>query len=101
MAVKTKKDAVTALAEVNIDRRFFCEDGCICGSLAELIECLGKMSPDTFHHHVTLSNNDFSNWVRHVLGDDKLAEDLLKATDPQQARKMIKERIKWLQKKAS
>jgi hypothetical protein len=101
MAIKTKKEAVMALAKVNIDKRFYCEGGCICSSLEELAECLKKMHPDTYHHHVTASGNDFSNWVRYVLGDDKLADDLLKAGDIKQTGKMIGERIKWLQKKAS
>ncbi len=64
MAVKTKEEAGWALAQVNDERRFFCDDGSICGSLTELAECLKKMSPETFEHHVTSANNDFSNWVR-------------------------------------
>jgi hypothetical protein len=99
MAVKTKEEAGWALAQVNDERRFFCDDGSICGSLTELAGCLNKMTPDTFQHHVTADKNDFSNWVRMVFGDDKLADELLEAGDAEHARKMIIERIIWLQKK--
>ena len=99
MAVKNKEEAGWALAQVNDERRFFCDDGSICGSLTELAGCLGKMTPETFQHHVTLSKNDFSSWVRTVFGDDKLADDLLEAKDAEHARKMTIERIIWLQKK--
>ena len=100
MPINTKEEAAWALTAVDGDKRFFCRDGCICNSLRELAGCVGTMTPDTFNHHVTSSKNDFSNWIRHVLGDDKLADGLQKAADPQQAEKMIKERIEWLQKKA-
>lgn len=100
MSMNRKEEAAWALAAVDGDKRFFCKDGCICNSLRELAGCVGTMSPDTFNHHVTESNNDFSNWIRDVLGDDKLAGDLQKAIDPQQAEKTIKDRIEWLQKKA-
>jgi len=100
VSITTKEEAAWALAPVEGDKRFFCRDGCICNSLRELAGCVGTMSADTFNHHVTPSNNDFSNWILHVFGDDKLAEDLQKATDPRQAEKMIKERIKWLERKA-
>ena len=100
MSITTKEEAAWALSAVEGDKRFFCRDGCICNSLRELAGCVGTMPPDTFKHHVTSSNNDFSNWVRHVFGDDKLADDLQKATTPQQAEKMIKKRIGWLERKA-
>lgn len=100
MSINTKEEAAWALATVDGDKRFFCEDGCICNSLGELAGCVGTMSQDTFNHHVNQSNNDFSNWIRDVLGDDKLADDMQKVVDPQQAEKIIKTRIEWLQKKA-
>lgn len=81
------------------DKRFFGYDGCISKNLIELANCLSHMSEDTFHHRVTSWKNDFSNWVRDVFGDDKLAADLAKAVNPLAAAKIVKDRIAWLQKK--
>jgi len=99
MRVKTKQDAARVLADVEGDKRFFCEDGCVTGNLTELADCLTHMKEEIFSHHVTSSKNDFSNWVRDVLRDDKLAGDLTKVSNPIEAAKMVKERITWLQKK--
>lgn len=99
MAIRTKQDAARVLADVAGDKRFFCQDGCTSKNLVELTDCLTRMREDTFHHHVTSWKNDFSNWVRDVFGDDKLASDLTKVTSPLEAAKVVKERIAWLQKK--
>ena len=98
MNVKTKDEAARVLASVNGEKCFFCDDGTVCCNLAELVGCLEKMTAATYNHHVTLSRNDFINWVRDVLGDDKLASDLSTATDSIEAAKKITERINWLRK---
>lgn len=99
MTVKTKKDAARVLADASGDKSFFSHDGCVASNLDQLAECLSHISDDSFKHHVTPLKNDFSNWVRDVFGDDKLANELAQITDRLEAVKAIRARIAWLQKK--
>jgi hypothetical protein len=99
MAVRTKQDAARALADASEDKRFFCQDGCVSKSLHQLAECLAHMTEDSYRHHVTPLRNDFSNWVRDVFGDDKLANDLTRCANRAEAVKALRDRIAWLQKK--
>ncbi len=101
MKVRTKRDTIRVLAEATDDRRFFCRDGCVSKNLGELSVCLTHMSQNDFDHHVNDIKNDFSNWIRDVLGDKTLADDLSGITKPTEAAKMISERIAWLRKKSN
>jgi hypothetical protein len=93
MVTQLKLDSAGILADIDGDKRFFCQDGCIIKNLTELSECLNHMTDEVFHHHVTSGKNDFSNWVRDVLGDDKLASELYDADSTQEASKIINERL--------
>ncbi len=99
MAVRTKQDAARVLADTSGDKCFFCQDGCVSQNLYQLAECLDRISENSFRHHVTEVRNDFSNWVRDVFGDDKLANDLSRCTNSAEAAKTVRDRIAWLQKK--
>jgi hypothetical protein len=99
MAVKTKQDAARVLSDTSGDKSFFCHDGCVSRNLQQLAECLAHMPDDSYRHHVTPVKNDFSTWVRDVLGDDKLANNLARCTSRAESVKAIRDRIAWLQKK--
>jgi hypothetical protein len=99
MAVRTRKDAARVLSDASGDKRFFSHDGCVSSNLQQLAECLAHMSEDSYQHHVTPQKNDFSNWIRHVFGDDKLANDLTASSNRAEALKIIHDRIVWLQKR--
>ncbi len=71
------------LEDVHKDKVFWCHDNRVMKNLDELVAALRKMSDDTFRYHVTKDKNDFSKWVRDVIGDSTLAEDLQKANIPQ------------------
>ncbi len=99
MSVVAKYDASKILADVTGDRRFFSQDGCACKNLAELSECLGHMSPEVFSHHVNDTKNDLSNWIRDVLGDVTLANELSAVTTLNEAARMTSQRVAWLRRK--
>lgn len=99
MTVRTKQDAARVLGDTSGDKCFFCRDGCVSKNLQQLAECLDRISEDSYHHHVTPIKNDFSNWVRDVFGDDKLANDLSRCANSAEAAKTVRDRITWLQKK--
>ena len=97
MTVRTKEDAQRILKHVPEEKRFYTHDGTVLSNLYELKNALGKMGRQTYVHHVTDDKNDFARWVREVLVDDKLANDLAKAAGQKEAAKLVSERITWLQ----
>ena len=99
MVVRTKQDAIRVLSDASGDKCFFCHDGCVSRNLHQLTECLAHMTEDSYRHHVTPLKNDFSNWVRDVFGDDKLANDLARCANRTEAVQVLRNRIDWLKKK--
>ena len=99
MAMITKVSAKSVLGDVPEDRWFLCSDGLVLKNLRELETALKKMSADTYHHHANDSNNDFSNWIKDVIGDDKLADALRNNGTQSEAAKTVAGRISWLKSK--
>jgi len=95
----TKSIAENWLGDVPQGEQFWCHDGRVLKSLPELGVALKQMDEGTFRHHSNENRNDFSNWVRDVIGDEKLSRDLLKSTTQAQAAKSIDDRVAWLKSK--
>jgi hypothetical protein len=101
VATITKASAKKMLADVAEDKRFFCADGQALKNLKELEVALRKMSKETFHHHSNDARNDFSNWIKDVIGDDKLADALRNNGTQIEAAKTVSGRISWLKERVS
>lgn len=95
----TKAIAEERLADVPQEKRFWCSDGRALKNLSELEAVLKEMSEETFCYHSNEARSDFSNWVRDVIGDEKLSRDLQKSTTRAQAAKSVAGRIAWLKSK--
>lgn len=95
----SKEEAHKRLGDVPDEKRFWCHDGKVIKNLRELEEALNGMSDETFHYHSSEGRNDFSKWVREVVGDDKLARDLSKARSRTQASQALAKRISFLESK--
>jgi len=95
----SKEEASRRLGDVPDDKRFWCQDGKVVKNIKELGKALNDTSDDIFHYHAGEGRNDFSNWVRDVVGDNKLANDLSKAKSRIQAGKAVAQRIAFLQNK--
>jgi hypothetical protein len=95
----SKEEANKRLGDVPDEKSFWCQDGRVIKNLKELEEALNDMSDETFHYHLGEGRNDFSNWIRDVVGDNKLANDLSKAKSRIQANKTVAQRISFLQSK--
>lgn len=48
---------------------------------------------------VTGEKNDFSNWVRDVFGDVRLANELSRSRNRADAARILNQRVSWLKKK--
>ncbi len=95
---KPKEQAEKLLAKVPEEYVFWCCDGSIYRDMKELAEGLAAMSDDIFARHANSEKNDFSNWLRDVIKDEKLAKDLQNALDRQQAAGIVASRITILTK---
>jgi hypothetical protein len=95
----SKEEAKRRLGDVPDDKRFWCHDGRNVKNLRELRKALIDVSDETFHYHSGGERNDFSKWVREVVGDDKLAGDLGKTKSRIQASKAVAARISFLEGK--
>lgn len=97
----TKSVAEKRLGDVSQEEQFWCHDGRYLKNLQELEAALEQMAEDTFRYHVNETKSDFSNWVRDVIGDEKLARDLRKNTSGALAAKSVAERLNWLKSKVA
>ena len=99
MAMTLKEQAQKLLAKVPDEYMFRCQDGRILKDMKELEEALATMTDETYAFHANAEKNDFTNWVRDVIGDEKLAKDLGKATNRAQATKQATIRVATLTKR--
>jgi hypothetical protein len=95
----SKEEANRRLGDVPGEKHFWCHDGKLIKNLVELENTLNDMSDETFHYHSGEERKDFSNWIRDVVGDNKLANDLSKAKSRIQASKAVAQRISFLRSK--
>jgi hypothetical protein len=95
----SKEEAKRRLGDVPDDKRFWCHDGKNIKNIKELRKALIDMSDETFHYHSGEGRNDFSKWIRDVVGDDKLAGDLSKTRSRIQASQAVAQRISFLESK--
>ncbi len=95
---KLKYDAQKFLAIVPEEYVFRCHDGRILKDMKELGEALAAISDETFAYHSNPERKDFSNWVRDIIGDEKLAKDLENALYRNQAARIVATRIDILTK---
>jgi hypothetical protein len=95
----SKEEAQKRLGDVLDDKRFWCRDGKSIKNLRELGKALVDISDDTYHYHSGEGRNDFSKWVREVVGDQKLANDLGRVKSRIQASQAVAKRISFLESK--
>jgi len=93
----SREEAKRRLGDVPNDKRFWCHDGRNIKNLGELRKALIDMSDETFHYHSGGERNDFSKWIREVVGDEKLASDLRETKSRLQASQAVAERISFLE----
>lgn len=91
-----KEKAVSLLAPVPAGHGFKCIDGKVFTDMKELAEGLAAMTDQTFQAHFNAQKNDFSNWVRDEIKDEKLADELLTARSRMEAIGIVTSRLTYL-----
>jgi hypothetical protein len=94
------EEARLFLQNVPEENVFWVQDGRVLKNLDELHMALSEMNEDTFKHHVNEERNDFHNWIRDIIKDEQLAEEIKKAKTPKIAHKTVKHRVMKLKKHA-
>jgi ribokinase len=62
----------------DVGKEFVLTNGTKISELKDLANLLKTIPDEIFHFHTRNNTNDFSNWIKHVFGLEKLADDLLK-----------------------
>lgn len=96
----SKEEAKRRLGDVPEAKRFWCHDGRVIKNLRELGKALDDMSDETFRYHLGGGRNDFSKWIREVVGDEELANDLSKAKSRVEADRTVAHRVSFLERRA-
>ena len=95
----TKDEAKRYLYNVAPEQCFWVNNGPILKNLEDLATVLPEMNDEAFQHHVNKEKNDFSNWINNVIGDKKLANNLLSTKNKNSAFKKVMNRLNSLKKK--
>lgn len=75
-------------------------NGPVLKNVEELAAAMEGMGKDTYSYHANSNKNDFSNWIKEVIGDTKLANELLSSRNKDSALKKLRSRLNSLKKKA-
>lgn len=97
----TKDEALKYLCDAPPEKCFWVNNGPILRNMEELANALESMNDDAYSYHSSQEKNDFSRWVSEVIGDTKLANELLSSRNKSSALKKVKSRLTSLRKKAS
>ena len=77
---------------------FYMKSGEVLLNIKDLAKLFDKMDDEIFDHHVSSERNDFHNWIKEIVLDIELAEQILAAKTAAEARKIIDARIAFIKK---
>ena len=81
-------------SKIKPEEDFRLNNGKIITSLDELAEILKTMDENIFLYHVTKERNDFSNWVRDIFRETKLAEKLFNIESKEEMTNLLGRHLK-------
>ena len=91
-----KQETKKLLADVAKEQTLFCHGGKEIRNLKELSDALSTTADETYDYHWDEERKTYSYWVRNMVGDIKLANDLEKATSRNHAAWEVANRIVYL-----
>lgn len=92
----SREEAQRRLSNVPEEYVFWCCDGRVLRNMRELGETLNTMTDEVFAYHSNAEKHDFAEWVRNIIQDQKLARDLDKSHNQNQAAKRVAKRVAFL-----
>ena len=95
----TREEAAKYLSDAPAEQCFWANDGHVLKNLSELAGAFPQMSKDAYSYHANKEKNDFSKWINDIIGDKKLANDLLSSKTKDSAVKKLNSRLAVLKKK--
>lgn len=96
----TKDEAARYLCDTLPEKCFWINNGPILKNMEGLNNALENMSDDAYAYHANQDKNDFSKWISEIIGDQKLANDLLSSRNRKSASRKVTARLNSLKKKA-
>ncbi len=87
---------VNFLGNVPDSKVLISHDGQSFKNLNELAQGLSRMTGKTYAFHVNRCKNNFAKWVREVIGDQELANDLKQTLTPRDASRKVRDRVYYL-----
>src|SRR5512138_2833990 len=95
-AVAARSDGQKYLGPAPAERVFWCHAGRIFRDISELGNGLASMSDEMFHYHANDEKNDFASWVKDVIGDQQLANELYRSHTRSDAASAVEKRLSVL-----
>lgn len=97
----TREEAVKYLSDTSPEQSFWVNNGPVLRNLDELSNFIQGMPDDAYSYHANKDKNDFSRWINEIIGDKKLANDLLSSKSKQSAARKLNSRLAMLKKKVA
>jgi len=94
--VKGKGSGSEYMKDVPPEKSFWVSNGWVVRNLGELKTALEQMNDETFAYHLNKEKNDFSKWIREVVGDKKLAFIFQRVKSKPSAMEVMKRRLRQL-----
>lgn len=92
---KTEAHSILKLPDASPGKEFHFCNGIHVKNLDELLTALKTIDDGVYQYHANNEKNDFSNWIKDVLGDEELASSL-KMRNREEAVIILEARIKQL-----
>ncbi|MFH1637525.1 MAG: hypothetical protein ABIB71_03815 [Candidatus Woesearchaeota archaeon] len=86
------------LEEVPWEKQFWTHDGRVIRAIEDMEEIFKTMDDNVFAQHVNDWKNDFAKWVREVVGDEVLADELIKTKDRKSSISIVKKRVRKIKR---
>jgi len=86
------------LSDAPPEKIFYMNGGRAVRNVEELSQAMEEMNEEQFSFHRNAEKNDFYNWILHVIGDVRLANELARAKTKETTLKKINQRVDSLKK---
>ncbi|MBW6440591.1 hypothetical protein K0B03_00990 [Patescibacteria group bacterium] len=91
MKKETKKNDLTNAED---EKCFWVCNGTVLRNINDLKESLSKMDKETFLNHVNKEKNDFAEWIKKVINEEKLSRKISKSKTIKAMTKVIADELK-------